>query len=190
MADSASWRASLVGVMGMSLLLMACGQPEAGQSPVSVNASTPVPSLSTSPSLNPRAVAERDALAAYTGMIHAWVEAVAVSDPDAPALRQFASGQALRRMVVILYLARDAGRVGRGQPVTRPVVTAASPIDVPTEVTVTDCLDDSNWLEYKASTGELWDDIPGGRHDVTAVVKRSDSGWKVDSFVPRPVGTC
>lgn len=190
MANSSSSRTSLVGLIGLSLLLTACVQSEAAQSPVSAHVSTPASSLPPSPSLDPRTVAERDAIAAYEGMIHAWVEAAKVSDPDAPALRQFASGQALRRMVVLLYLARDAGKVGLGQPVSQPVVNVVSPIDAPTEVTLADCLDDSNWLQYKASTGELWDDIPGGRHDVTAVVKRSDSGWKVDSWVPRPVGTC
>lgn len=190
MTGSASMRASRVGAMTLLLLIAACGQPRDAQAPVSVNATTPVPSLAPSPSANPRAVAEREALAAYAGMIRAWVEAAAVADPDAPALRQFASGQALRRMVVNLVIARDEGRVSRGQPTNQPAVTGVSPLDVPTEVTLNDCLDDSNWLRYKAHTGEVWNDVPGGRHDVTIIVRRLEAGWTVDSFVPRTVGTC
>lgn len=189
MADSASWRTPLVGVAVLLLLLTACGKPQVGQAPVSADASAPVPSVSSSTPPNPRAVAESEALAAYAGMIQAWVDAAEIPDPDAPALRQFASGAALKKLVVDLFFAREDGMVGGGQPVIQPSVVGALPPDDPTEVQLADCMDASDWLKYK-TTGELWDDIPGGRLPVTAVVKHSDAGWKVDAFTIGKTGTC
>lgn len=186
MADSASWRASLGGAIGLLLLLTACGRSDEGQAPVAVNASA---AATASPLPNHRTTAERKALEAYVGMIQAWVAAAEIPDPDAPMLREFASGEALKRLVTDLYLAREEGTIGRGQPVSRPSVVDAIPSDIPTEVRLSDCLDDSTWLEYKTS-GELRDDIPGGRHQVMVMVKDSDTGWKVDSFALQKVGTC
>ena len=41
------------------------------------------------------------------------------------------------------------------------------------EATILDCVDDTNWLEYKTS-GERWDNKPGGKHRTTATVKAVD----------------
>ena len=53
----------------------------------------------------------------------------------------------------------------------------------------TDCVDDTNWLEYKKS-GELWDNEPGGKHHNTATVTLTDGVWKVSSFTLEVKGTC
>ncbi len=146
-------------------------------------------SVPSSPSPAPSAVAGADALAAYQGMWKAVVAASAVPDPDAPDLRRYASGAALKLIVGNLIVDRDQGKVAKGNLVTSPTVTALQPPDKPTQATITDCVDDTNWLEYKKS-GELWDNQPGGKHHNTATVTLTDGVWKVSSFTLEVKGTC
>ncbi|TCB91672.1 hypothetical protein E0H26_25430 [Micromonospora zingiberis] len=122
-------------------------------------------------------------------MWDAFVEAGKVSDPDAPGLRRFASDQALRLIVSSLHTNREQGKVIKGDLVLDPQVTEVKPAESPTEVTVLDCVDSTNWLEYKVSGG-LWDDEPGGKHRTTATVKVTDGTWKVSSFILEEPGTC
>jgi len=122
-------------------------------------------------------------------MWKAVVAASAVPDPDAPDLRRYASGAALKLIVGNLIVDRDQGKVAKGNLVTNPTVTALQPPDKPTQATITDCVDDTNWLEYKKS-GELWDNQPGGKHHNTATVTLTDGVWKVSSFTLEVKGTC
>jgi hypothetical protein len=126
-----------------------------------------------------------DATAAYRSMWDSFVEAGKTSDPDAPEIRRYASGQALRLIVSALVTNRDQGKVIRGDLVINPKVTTATP----TEVTIVDCVNDEQWLVYKTSGG-LADDKPGGRHRTTATVRKTDAGWKVASFILKDAGTC
>lgn len=178
-------RPVLVGLVVASALLGAgCSSDEPKTAPA-----TQPPSPSATPSLGPSAAAERDALAAYRGMWNAFVEAAKTSDPVAPNLRQYASDQALKLIASSLYTDRDQGRVTKGDLVLNPQVTGVKPPQAPTEVTVVDCVDSTNWLQYKASGG-LWDDKPGGKHRTTATVKSSAGTWKVSSFILEDSGTC
>ncbi|MFC8849932.1 MULTISPECIES: hypothetical protein [unclassified Micromonospora] len=122
-------------------------------------------------------------------MWDAFVEAGAVSDPDAPDLRKYASDQALKLIVNSLYTNRQQGKVTKGALTLSPKITGVKPDTTPTEAGVLDCVDSTNWLEYKVSGG-LWDDKPGGKHRTTATVKVSDGAWKVSSFVLEESGTC
>nr|WP_308129220.1 hypothetical protein [Actinoplanes polyasparticus] len=140
-------------------------------------------------SLAPSATGERDALAAYRGMWQAFQEAAKSSDPEAPDLRKYASEQALKLISGSLYADRSNEQVTKGELLTDPKVTALKPTDVPTEATIVDCVNDEKWLKYKAS-GELVNDVPGGKHRTTATVKRTTDGWKVASFILREKGTC
>ncbi|MGC9667450.1 hypothetical protein ACNTMW_12945, partial [Planosporangium sp. 12N6] len=176
----------LVGVVaGIVLLGAGCQSGKSGDTPTK----TPSAASSATPSLGPSAAAARDALTAYRGMWNAFVEAAKTSDPDAPDLGKYASGQALRLIASGLYADRSQGKVTKGDVVLNPKVTDAKPAQAPTEVTVLDCVDSTKWLEYKAS-GELWDDKPGGKHRTTATVKLSDGTWKVSSFILEESGTC
>ncbi|WP_412736047.1 hypothetical protein [Krasilnikovia sp. MM14-A1259] len=150
---------------------------------------TSSPTASSAPSLGPRAAAERDALAAYRGMWSTFVEAAKTSDAEAPELRKYASDQALRLIASGLYNDKKQGKITKGEVVLDPKVTEVKPEQVPTEVTVLDCVDTTKWLVHKAS-GELWDDKPGGQHRMTATVKQSDGAWKVNSFILEESGTC
>ncbi|WP_307970365.1 hypothetical protein [Salinispora arenicola] len=113
-----------------------------------------------------------------------------VPDPDAAELRQYAADRALARIVSVLVTYRETGVVTRGGPVTNPRVTGATPADAPTEVTVADCGDSTNWTKHKKATGELIEDDPRGRRSITAVVKSFDGSWKVVSFDVGDIGSC
>jgi len=140
---------------------------------------------SSPPALDARSLAERDAVSAYRGMWAALVEAARTSDPDAPALRMYAAGDALKLVVGGLVSNREQGKVIKGEVALAPTVS----VTTPTEAAVTDCVDSTGWLEYKTS-GELWDDRPGGRHRTSATVQVIDSVWKVSAFTLEGSGTC
>ncbi|WFE38055.1 hypothetical protein [Micromonospora sp. WMMD998] len=117
------------------------------------------------------------------------MEAGKVSDPDAPDLRKYASGQALRLIVNALFTNREQKEVILGELVLDPKVTALTPAEDPTKATILDCVNDEKWLEHKASGG-LANDEPGGRHRTTATLDRTAEGWRVSSFILEEAGTC
>lgn len=125
------------------------------------------------------------AVIAYRGMWSAFAEAAKTADPDAPDIRTYASNNALKLIVGGLVSNRAQGKVVKGNLVLHPTATVVSP----TEETILDCVDATNWLEYKTS-GELWDNEPGGKHRTTATVKEVDGTWKVSSFNLEGKGTC
>ncbi len=129
-------------------------------------------------------------MAAYVGMWQAMAKAGQVPDPDAPELREFAADRALARIVDVIFTYRETGVVTRGAPVTNARVTGVSPAEAPTEVTAADCGDSTNWTKHKKATGELIEDDPRGRRNITAVVKIVDGSWKVVSFDVGDIGSC
>jgi hypothetical protein len=179
-------RQVLVGLVAASVLL---GAGCASDEPESTSSTPPPAAPSAPPSLGPSAAAERDALAAYRGMWSSFVEAAKTSDAGDPALRDHASDQALSLIASGLLSDREQGRVTKGDLVLNPEVTEVKPEQSPSEVTVLDCVDSTKWLLYRTS-GELWDNEPGGKHRTTATVKLSDGTWKVSSFILEESGTC
>ena len=81
------------------------------------------------------------------------------------------------------------GIVTKGHPVLHPQVTSLSQATNPTQATITDCFNDTHWLEYKTGGG-LVNKTPGGRHATTAIVQDSAGVWKVSSLVVQAAGTC
>ncbi|MEV0396522.1 hypothetical protein [Polymorphospora rubra] len=181
-------RVSAPPVLAVSLVVALIGTGCSRDEPAAPSTMSSA-SVSSTPGLGPDAVAEEGVLAAYRGMWDAFVEAGKVSDPDAAGLRRYASDQALRLVVSSLYTNREQGKVAQGAVVLSPEVIEITPPGAPTEATVLDCVDSTNWLEYKASGG-LWDDEPGGRHRTTATVKATDGVWRVSSFILEESGTC
>ncbi|GIJ49360.1 hypothetical protein Val02_62460 [Virgisporangium aliadipatigenens] len=173
---------ALAAVLYTSVLLTACGRPSTDES-----AAPPVvpvlasPSASAPTAASPRAIAERDAVVAYSKFVQAWVEAAKTSDPNAPGLAEFGQGQALRLIVGTLIDAQLDQRVVLGTLGSSPTAFDARPVDVPRDVVVSDCLDGTNWLSYR-TTGELWDDEPGSRKLMKSIVRLTDRGWKVDAM--------
>jgi hypothetical protein len=136
-----------------------------------------------------RAAATRTAaLTGYRKMWDAFAEAGKTADPDAPALREYAIGDALDTITSTLSGMRDGGTVILGDLKIDPEVVSLEPLGDPTVATVSDCVDDENWREHKASGG-LANDTPGGRHRTTATVDLAID-WKVSSLKIEAPGTC
>jgi hypothetical protein len=151
---------------------------------------TPIRNPSPSSSSDSRTQAEREALAAYTGMWAAMAKAGQTANPDEPELRRYATGDALALLVGTLVGYRDRGLVTRGQPTTTPRVTALTPQSAPTEASVVDCGDSTGWTTHNAKTGEQIKDDPRGRRRITASVKVVDAIWKVANVEIGEIGSC
>lgn len=128
-------------------------------------------------------------VAAYQSMWSDLVTAAETSDYQSPLLPQHATGAALT--LLVQGLARDQlnGIVTRGKTVHRPQVASLTPAGSPTRATVTDCFDDTHWLEY-TSTGALAKNSPGGRRATTAHLLRLAGTWKVSDLTIAATGTC
>ncbi len=157
------------------------GKP-AGDSPSATSASAP--------GQGPRGSVDEAALAAYRGMWQAYAKAGLTANPDEPGLARHATGQALSTLKTGLAKLRKDGEVIKGEYESDPRVVAASPSTEPLTVSVQDCLDTTRFLTYKAATGALADDIPGGNRAVRATVVRDGDSWTVSSFGVQAVGTC
>jgi hypothetical protein len=117
------------------------------------------------------------------------VTASSTSDYQSPLLSQNASGNALSVLVQGLATNQQQGIVTKGVPVLHPVVTSLFPAGSPTQATITDCFDDTHWLEYKTG-GELVNTIPGGHRATTAIVIDTGGLWKVTQLAVQATGTC
>lgn len=129
---------------------------------------------------------------AYTGMWQAMQAAGVTADAGYRGLVRYASGQALATLRAGLRSARSQGIVIKGTVVTQPVPGAVTPAGSPDpgHVAISDCVDDSRWLDYVAATGKLQDNVPGGHRLAMAVVTRDGTRWKVARLVVQAEGTC
>ncbi|MBG0569010.1 hypothetical protein [Actinoplanes aureus] len=160
---------------------------EASPDPTVPSASQSKPSAATIPDAT---TAGRDAIAAYRGMWQAYTAALAIPDPAYPDLARYADGEALDVLTEGVQETKDGGLKGTGGVVVSPEVTSAAPVDAPTEVQITDCLDSSGSQIVRASPGPPYSDSPGGKRRAEASVRWQPSGWKVSSFGVLEVGTC
>jgi hypothetical protein len=138
------------------------------------------------------ALAERLAIATYEGMWGAYDAAgrAPQANPDHPRLAEFAQDRALDVLVSGLRALRERGEVVDGEVVLHPRVVELSPADVPTQVEIEDCGDDTSWLTVDARSGQVID-RPSGRRLIFATVQEvSDGQWKVVDFAVREVGSC
>ena len=135
------------------------------------------------------ATASSLALAAYRGMWADLVVAARTSDYQSAALGDHATGAALT--LFVQGLARDQLHdiVTRGHVGLDPVVTSLTPSTDPDRAAVRDCVDDSDWVEYKTSGGRAKNPA-GGRRRTTAVVTRHADTWKVSQLTVGAVGSC
>jgi hypothetical protein len=125
-------------------------------------------------------------VAVYQDMWTQMERAGLTADWQDPQLARYASGAALHTLVSGLHRDHQQGIVIRGTIRTDPQVVAASG----TKVQLTDCLDDSHWLNYRAATGRPQNSTPGGRHLTEAVVTKASGRWTVSQLAVRQVGTC
>jgi hypothetical protein len=135
-------------------------------------------------------IAGRKAVEIYRGMWQAMAVAARTSDWRAPALSEFATGDALTTIAGGLYADHQNGLVTIGTPKNTPEIAELAPRDAPTTVTIADCGDSTGWLKYRADTGEPAEDGPGGRRAISAVVTKQSGRWQVSDFAVQAVGTC
>jgi len=173
--------ASTAALLGAMACTSNAGGPSAG-------ATTVPPPATTSES--PKEAAGSLAVEAYKGMLSDFAAAAQTSDWKSPNLARHATGDALSLITRGLFADQQAGLVSKGAPISAPSVSSVEPSGEPTKVTITDCNDSSNWLKYKRS-GELANDMPGGRRTITSIVIRQpDGAWKVDKLVVQALGSC
>jgi hypothetical protein len=179
--------ATITGTAAAALVACSAGSGSAG---APATASPPVTaSPSPSPPRDPRAAAEQQALAAYTGMWEAMTVAAQTSDAEDPALRRYATGDALALLTGSLRGDRRRGLVSKGRPVLAPRLTSLTPAETPTAAAVSDCVDTTRWLKYRLD-GSLQDDAPGGRRRIISDLTATANGWVVTRVVVNEVGTC
>ncbi|SDJ02091.1 hypothetical protein SAMN05192558_10488 [Actinokineospora alba] len=186
-------RTTVNSLLGLAIAAVAgCGPGAANPSP-----GTTPPAGQTQTSAPPIIMlsivdkAKQDALIAYRGMWKDFVAAGTTSDWQSPTLGRYATGVALTNMSRSLYADHANGLVTKGEPTYEPAVSSVEPSDNPNKIVITDCSDDSRWLKYKAATGQLANDTPGGRHLINAIVlKQADGSWKVSEYGVHEAGTC
>ncbi|MEV0112542.1 hypothetical protein AB0H77_04680 [Streptomyces sp. NPDC050844] len=107
------------------------------------------------------------------------------SDAASPLLDDHAMGGATELMKYGLKKAKKAKVVTKGTVRLAPkIVTAAED-----EVTLRDCVDGTDWLQYKLD-GELKNDVPGSHRKADAKVERDGEGWKVSHLYLYEAGSC
>lgn len=174
-----------VGVAGCSSSPTAA--PNTGPASTPSAASTPATTVSASPV----DTAKDQAKAAYLAMWQDVSTAALTSDWQSPRLADHAAGDALSVISKAMYADHYNGLVTKGAPKNNPSVSSVDPPEAPTTVMISDCGDSTNWLKYKADTGQLADSTPGGRRSITAEVKHQpDGSWKVTRFAVEGLGTC
>jgi hypothetical protein len=136
--------------------------------------------------------AARAALDAYDGMWNTLVELARTSDWKNPRLGEFMLYQPLTTWSSSFAKDKRRGIIALGRPTWQPRVVSVDPSGRPTRVVISDCLDDSKWLRYYASSQELIDNVPGGRHRTDAAVTFDTTWqrWVVTQQLIRAVGTC
>jgi len=135
------------------------------------------------------ATASATALTAYRDMWADLVTAAETSDYQSPLLPEHATGTALT--LLVQGLARDQLHdiVTRGVTMHHPAVTSLSPATHPDRATITDCFDDTRWIEYTTS-GQRAKNAPGGRRRTTADLTKTGGTWKVTDLTVGGTGTC
>jgi hypothetical protein len=111
------------------------------------------------------------------------------ADYQSPQLAEHATGNALSLLSRSLYTDKRQGLVVKGTQAMNPRALSALPTGAPTTVTLSDCLDDRKWLNYRKN-GALENNVPGGLHYTTATVIEMRGEWKVSVVLIRGVGTC
>lgn len=168
-----------------ALALGACGGGSANSSPTTGPSTTAQVSSTTST----EASLSDQVIAAYRTMWADLVVAAATSDFQSPLLAQHATGDALT--LLVQGLARDQlhGIVTRGVTSHHPTVTSLTPATDPTHAVVTDCFDDSRWIEYTTG-GTRAKNNPGGKRATTADLVKKGGTWKVSQLTIGATGTC
>jgi hypothetical protein len=177
----------LIGVVLCAALTLAAFNPS------SASASKPLPTGGSHPSTTTTQPTTTSAttrvISDYRTMWADLVAAARTSNYQSTLLPRHATGAALTLLVQGLAKDRVLGIVTKGQPVLQPSISSLTPAANPTKASITDCFDNSHWIEYKTN-GTLQKNAPGGRRSTTANLVRIGGTWKVTELTIRATGTC
>jgi hypothetical protein len=178
--------AAVAAVLPLAMLT-ACGPATATHSPQSPAASPQSPGTPTAPASTAPPGGAAAPLAAYTGMWHAMEVAGTTADWRYPGLARYSAGTALATLQSGLRTISREGVVIRGTLTISPSVTTLTG----GQARITDCLNDTHWLNYIRATGKLQNNVPGGHRVVQAIVTRDHDGhWLVTALAVHGEGTC
>lgn len=143
---------------------------------------TPIATITPTPTPDSTALATAGAMAAYRGFRHAQVAAEAVANAHSPDLAKYAGDAALAQERANLLQLAHAGIVVKGAPVLSPKVTNVA-LGAARAVTITDCLDVSDWQPVYKATGKSAA-APGQPTRVlaTAVARPYGDGWLIQQL--------
>ncbi|MDX3540850.1 hypothetical protein PV721_42535 [Streptomyces sp. MB09-01] len=144
------------------------------------------PSVSASPSksatLDPSEAAKAEALSAYKAYWTEVPKAFAVPAIEGTDLKRYAAAEALSKAEVTVANLTKNGRVMTGEPVvTNSTVTSAELEKKTPNVSVSSCLDVSNWKIIDKKTGQPAPvaSSPVSKYVITSLLERWDGSWKV-----------
>jgi len=109
----------------------------------------PHPSSTTTPPATASMTAK--VVSDYRTMWADLVIAARTSNYQSKLLPQHATGDALSLLVQGLATDRALGIVTKGQPVLEPRVSSLTPAAESTKASITDCFDNTSWIEYKTT---------------------------------------
>lgn len=182
-------RLVVLGVSGMLLgvVILSSGCAHTGHvAPSATSSETPrVNNSSTSPA-SPR----DSALAAYRGMWNSFVAAAKNPAGPHPGLRNYATGRALGLIKLGLHQKADAHVVTKGPLLLHPTIKNVDSENDPNKITISDCVDDSHWLEYTAAGKLASGKGAAGRHRTEALVEVKHGHWLVTAWFVEKAGTC
>lgn len=183
--------AQAVALAAAALLMSSCGGTTGapGSSvPPGFPSTTPTSSTSVP---GTAAGSGQAAIGAYLGMWQSMAAAATTSNWQDPELSRYATGDALQVITKSLYADHLNGTITKGHQNNSPHLSSPDAAHDAATSVVTDCGDDSDWLKYRADSGQPVDNVPGGRRSITAeVTKQSDGRWLVTRFAVEAVGTC
>jgi hypothetical protein len=187
MAGAAAALGRFAALVALLALATGCSSSSESPTPIDTPTATPTATASSFPTLTPD---EESALTAYLGFRDAQVQAEADPAQPAPELEQFAADQALADELANLATLAQAGIAMSGEPISVPDVIATTDGNPPT-VTITDCVDVSDWIPVYVSTGESAA-APGSPERVlaTATLSPREGTWKVVEIDTDRSGTC
>ena len=170
-----------VALLAVPVTLAACsGSPSGTPSP-----STTRPAATTT---QPPTGASAQALSAYRAMWSDMVVVSRTSDYQSPLLSSHAAGDALAVLIHDLAKNQQAGLVTKGRIELSPQVTSLTPSASPTQATISDCVNDTHWLNYK-SGGGLADRTPEHGTRPLPSYRRTRQSWRTEhnSFANLPI---
>lgn len=139
-------------------------------------------SPSSSASADPAEQAKTDALAAYAAYWKELPKAFAVPAIEGTDLKRYAAAEALSKAEVTVTNLNTNGRVMTGQPtVSNSTVTSAELEKTTPNVSVSSCLDVTNWqiVDKKSGKPAPVASSPVSKYVITSLLERWDGSWKV-----------